>query len=68
MVEELVRTLKAQGTSLSGEEIERIVVTAVQRANDQQLSGASGDVTQNAAPAATGVTAHLGEPPPGPAH
>ena len=68
MVEELVRTLKAQGTPLSGEEIERIVVTAVQRTSDQQLSGASGDVTQNEAPAATGVTAHLREPPPDPAH
>ncbi len=73
MVDELVRTLKAQGTPLSMEEIERIVITAMQRVNDQQqLSGFFRDMTQNAAPApappTTGTTANLREPPTAPRH
>ena len=66
MVEELVRTLKVQGTPLTMEEIERIVITAMQRVSDQQqLTGFFRDVTQNAGQgqASTGTTSQLGEPP-----
>ena len=67
MVQEIVKTLKEQGTPLTVEEIERIVITAMQRVSDQQqLSGFFRDVTQNAAPT-TGATTHLREPPPNPA-
>lgn len=70
MVEELVRTLKEQGTPLTMEEIERIVITALQRMSDQQqLSGFFREMTQNAAPAAlpaTGATTQLSQQP-GPA-
>jgi len=68
MVEELVRTLKVQGTPLTIEEIERIVITAMQRVNDQQqLTGFFRDVAHNTASAqpSTGTTANLGEPPAG---
>ncbi len=66
MVEELVRTLKAQGTPLTVEEIERIVITAVQRASDQQqLSSFFRDLSHNAAAPepTTGATTQLREPP-----
>lgn len=66
MVEELVRTVKAQGTPLSDDEIERIVITAMQRVSDQQqLSGFFRDVSQGAS---TGATAQLPEPPAHPTH
>jgi regulator of protease activity HflC (stomatin/prohibitin superfamily) len=66
MVEELVRTIKAQGTPLNGDEIERIVITAMQRVSDQQqLSGFFRDVSQGAS---TGSTARLPEPPTNPTH
>ena len=64
MVEELVRTLKAQGTPLTVEEIERIVITAMQRVSDQQqLTGFFRDVSQSAASVApaTGLTTQLPE-------
>jgi regulator of protease activity HflC (stomatin/prohibitin superfamily) len=66
MVEELVRTLKAQGTPLTNEEIERIVITAMQRVGDQQqLSSFFHDLSQHAASAqpSTGSTTQLREPP-----
>lgn len=71
MVEELVRTLKTQGTPLTVEEIERIVITALQRVSDQQqLSGFFRDMSQNAAtgpaPATTGTTMQLPDPPAAP--
>ncbi len=67
MVEELVRTLKAQGTPLTVEEIERIVITAMQRVSDQQqLTGFFRDVSQSgiATQPTTGTTTQLREPPP----
>jgi regulator of protease activity HflC (stomatin/prohibitin superfamily) len=67
MVEELVRTIKAQGTSLTADEIERIVITAMQRVGDQQqLSGFFREVSRGVTPAATGATAQLREPPANP--
>jgi regulator of protease activity HflC (stomatin/prohibitin superfamily) len=57
MVEELVRTLKAQGTPLSVEEIERIVITAMQRIGDQQqLSNLFRDLSTGATPSTTAPT------------
>lgn len=47
LVAEMVRTLQEQGTSLSTDDIERIVITAMQRMSDQQqLSGFFRDVAQ----------------------
>ena len=66
MVEELVRTLKAQGTPLTVEEIERIVITAMQRVSDQQqLSSIFRDLSHTAAAPepTTGATTQLREPP-----
>ncbi len=49
MVEELVRTLNTQESPLSVEEIERIVITAMQRIGDQQqLSNLFRDLSTNA--------------------
>ncbi len=64
MVEELVRTLKAQDTPLTAEEIERIVITAMQRIGDQQqLSNLFRDLSTNAAPT---TAAHQQQQPPSP--
>lgn len=66
MVEELVRTLKAQGTPLTSDEIERIVITAMQRVSDrQQAAGFFRNVTEGGLPSATGATTQL---PGSPAH
>jgi regulator of protease activity HflC (stomatin/prohibitin superfamily) len=47
LVAEMVRTLQQQGTVLTTDEIERIVITAMQRMSDQQqLSGFFRDVAQ----------------------
>lgn len=63
MVEELVRTLKAQGTPLTSDEIERIVITAMQRVSDrQQAAGFYRNVAESGTPAATGATAQLPGP------
>lgn len=65
MVGEMVRTLQQQGTSLTIDEIERIVITAMQRTSDtQQLSGFFRDVAQagGAVPPATGQTTILNNP------
>jgi regulator of protease activity HflC (stomatin/prohibitin superfamily) len=61
MVSEMVKTLQQQGTSLTTEEIERIVITAMQRMSDQQqLSGFFRDVAQTGAGLpATGQTTSL---------
>lgn len=60
MVSEMVRALQQAGTSLTTEEIERIVITAMQRMSDQQqLSGFFRDVAQTAAQPATGPTTQL---------
>lgn len=50
LVAEMVRTLQEQGTALSTDDIERIVITAMQRMSDQQqLSGFFRDVAQSGA-------------------
>ncbi len=60
MVSEMVKTLQQQGTALTTDEIERIVLTALQRVSEQrQLSAALRDATQPAGPPATGATAPL---------
>ena len=60
MVAEMVRTLQQAGTVLTTEEIERIVITAMQRTSDQQqLSGFFRDVAQTAAQPTTGATTQL---------
>ncbi len=60
MVAEMVRTLQQAGTSLTTEEIERIVITAMQRMSDQQqLSGFFRDVAQTAGQPVTGPTTAL---------
>jgi|GEM_PF-5966486 len=67
MVAEMVRTLQQQGTTLTTEEIERIVITAMQRMSDQQqLSGFFRDVAQAgiAGQSATGQTTTLNPPNP----
>ena len=68
MIGEMVRTLQQQGTNLTTEEIERVVITALQRMSDQQqLSGFFRDVAQagpGGAPV-TGQTTALGANPPG---
>jgi regulator of protease activity HflC (stomatin/prohibitin superfamily) len=47
LVAEMVRTLQQQGTNLTTDDIERIVITAMQRMSDQQqLSGFFRDVAQ----------------------
>lgn len=65
MIGEMVRTLQQQGTSLTTEEIERVVITAMQRMSDQQqLSGFFRDVAQAGGPGApaTGPTTTLNPP------
>ena len=65
MVAEMIRTLQQAGTNLSTEELERIVITAMQRMSDQQqLSGFFRDVAQTAAPPSTGQTTQLSSNPP----
>lgn len=60
MVAEMVRTLQEAGTSLTTDEIERIVITAMQRTSDQQqLSGFFRDVAQTAGQPTTGTTTVL---------
>lgn len=61
MVSEMVKTLQQQGMGLSTEEIERVVITAMQRMSDQQqLSGFFRDVAQTGAGSpATGQTTAL---------
>lgn len=60
MVSEMIRTLQQAGTNLTTEEIERIVITAMQRTSDQQqLSGFFRDVAQTATPPSTGQTTQL---------
>jgi regulator of protease activity HflC (stomatin/prohibitin superfamily) len=55
LVAEMVRTLQQQGTSLTTEEIERVVITAMQRMSDQQqLSGFFRDVAQAGLPGSSG--------------
>lgn len=65
MIGEMVRTLQQQGTALTTEEIERVVITALQRTSDQQqLSGFFRDVAQagQAGAATTGQTTALNPP------
>lgn len=66
MVAEMVKTLQQQGTNLGTEEIERIVITAMQRMSDQQqLSGFFRDVAQTGGGMpATGQTTALNNPNP----
>lgn len=62
MVAEMVKALQQQGTSLATSEIERIVITAMQRMSDQeQLSGFFREVAQSSQPGtpATGQTTAL---------
>jgi hypothetical protein len=74
MVSEMVRTLQQSGTTLTTDEIERIVITAMQRTSDtQQLSGFFRDMAQGggAGGAATGQTTIMtnpvvNNPPPSP--
>lgn len=55
MVSEMVKTLQQQGTGLTTEEIERIVLTALQRVSEQrQLSTALRDVTHGGSAPASG--------------
>jgi hypothetical protein len=66
MVSEMVKTLQQQGTGLTTEEIERIVLTALQRVSEQrQLSAALRDVTHGSSPA-TGATVSLNPDAPQP--
>lgn len=65
MIGEMVRTLQQQGTNLTTDEIERVVITALQRMSDQQqLSGFFRDVAQagQTGAAATGQTTTLNPP------
>ncbi|HEX6292451.1 MAG TPA: SPFH domain-containing protein [Herpetosiphonaceae bacterium] len=58
LVAEMVRTLQQQGTTLTTNDIERIVITAMQRMSDhQQLSGFFRDVAQTSAPGSSQSTA-----------
>jgi regulator of protease activity HflC (stomatin/prohibitin superfamily) len=57
LVAEMVRTLQQQGTTLTTDDIERIVITAMQRMSDQQqLSGFFRDVAQASTNAPQGGT------------
>lgn len=65
MVAEMVRTLQQGGTTLTTDEIERIVITAMQRTSDtQQLSGFFRDMAQGGGNggSATGQTTIMTNP------
>jgi regulator of protease activity HflC (stomatin/prohibitin superfamily) len=69
LVAEMVRTLQQQGTTLTTDDIERIVITAMQRMSDQQqLSGFFRDVAQANTNGPPGATPPGGNSPNQPPH